>query len=66
MKTLDVVTGLLLIVAGIHVGLTAVNLNIVKMVPGPDMAHKALFVLMGAAAVYQFVMWRAIRKRVKN
>jgi uncharacterized membrane protein YuzA (DUF378 family) len=66
MKTLDVVTGLLLIVAGIHVGLSAVNLNLVKLVPGPDMAHNALFVLMGAAAIYQFVMWRPIRKRIKQ
>ena len=66
MKVLDLVTGLLLIVAGVYVGLQAVNFDVMSRVPVGDMAQKALLGVMGAAAVYQLLQWRGIRRRVKG
>lgn len=66
MKVLDMVTALLLIVAGLYVGLLAADFNLMAKVPMGDMPRKVVFALFGAAAVYQFVQWRGIRRRVKG
>ena len=66
MKVLDMVTALLLIAAGLFVGLMAADFNAMAKVPGGDLVHKGIFAVFGVAAVYQFAQWRGIRRRVKG
>lgn len=65
MKLFDVLTIWLLIAAGLQAGLTLARIDLVGQIPMGDMAQKVLAGLMGAAALYQFVQWRAIRRRLK-
>jgi len=66
MKFLDVLTAWLVIAAGLHLGLAVFGIDLVARARLDDLLQKGLFGLMGVAAVYQFVQWRAIRRRIRN
>ena len=66
MKFLDMLTALLVIAAGLHVGLAVFGVDLVAKARLDDLIQKVLFGLMGVAAVYQFVQWRGIRRRIRG
>ena len=69
MKTIDIVTGLLLIVGGLNWGLVAVaEFDLVATVFGLEFgetnaATRVVYGLVGISAVYQLVQLAAIRRR---
>ena len=65
MKTLDVVAAVLLVVGGLNwgvVGLTGSDL--VGTIFGPlSLVSRLVYVLVGLAALYQALQWKAIQHR---
>lgn len=54
MKSLHMVTFILLVVGGLNWGLTAFNYNLVQMLLGSwPMLEKAVYLLVGLSAVYE-------------
>ena len=65
MKKLDVVAAVLLVVGGLNwgvVGLTGSDL-VGTVLGNLSPASRAVYVLVGLAAVYQAVQWKAIQHR---
>ena len=65
MKKLDVVAAVLLVVGGLNWGLVgAFEFDLVAALFGPMSAlSRIVYVLVGAAAAYQALQWRGIRRR---
>ncbi len=65
MRSLDVTAAVLLVVGGLNWGLVgAANFNLVATIFG-DMsaASRLVYVVVGVAALYQAVQWKAIQHR---
>jgi uncharacterized protein len=70
MKTLDILTAILLVVGGLNWGLVAVaNFDLVAALTGAgafgnkNPLGAIVYGLVGFAAVYQILAWRAVRNR---
>jgi uncharacterized protein len=65
MKSLDIAAAALLVVGGLNWGLVgAANLDLVATLFGPmSPLSRLVYVLVGVAAVYQAVQWKAIQNR---
>ncbi len=65
MKTLDIIAAILLVVGGLNWGLVGVaNFDLVAALFGSgSILAKAVYTLVGLAAVYQAASLRAIQKR---
>lgn len=65
MKTLDVVAAILLVIGGANWGLVgAFDFNLVAFLFGADsIVASAVYILVGLAALFQAVQWKAIQKR---
>lgn len=65
MKTLDVVAVVLLVVGGLNWGLVgAAQFDLVATIFGTMSAlSRVVYVLVGVAAVYQALQWKAIQRR---
>ncbi len=55
MKSLHMVTWILLVVGGLNWGLTAFGYNLVEMLLGTDSLAMLVYVLVGLSAVYELV-----------
>lgn len=67
MKTLDVVAAILLVVGGLNWGLVgALRFDLVATIFG-DMTilSRIVYILVGVAAIYQGLFWKAIQGRWK-
>jgi uncharacterized membrane protein YuzA (DUF378 family) len=64
-KGIDLFAALLLAVGGLNWGLVGFfNINLVEVVFGPSSpASRVIYALVGLAAVYEIVLWRAIQRR---
>lgn len=65
MKTLDIVTGVLLVVGGLNWGLVgAFDFDLVAAILGGGSAlARAVYILVGLSAVYQAASVRAVQRR---
>ncbi|HET6837046.1 MAG TPA: DUF378 domain-containing protein [Gemmatimonadales bacterium] len=65
MKSLDIAAVALLVVGGLNWGLVgAANFDLVAALFGPMSAlSRVVYVLVGLAAVYRLVQWKAIEHR---
>jgi uncharacterized protein len=65
MKSLDIAAVALLVVGGLNWGLVgAANFDLVAALFGPMSAlSRVVYVLVGAAALYRLVQWKAIETR---
>ena len=65
MKNLDVIMAILLVVGGLNWGLVGfANFDLVATVLGAGTAlAKVVYILVGVAALYQAVQWKAIQRR---
>lgn len=65
MKQLDVTAALLLVIGGLNWGLVgAANFDLVATIFGPmSPLSRLVYVLVGVAALYQAVQWKAIQHR---
>jgi uncharacterized membrane protein YuzA (DUF378 family) len=65
MKSLDVTAAILLVIGGLNWGLVgAANFDLVATIFGTmTPLSRLVYVLVGLAAVYQAVQWRAIQHR---
>jgi len=65
MKSLDVTAALLLVIGGLNWGLVgAANFDLVASIFGPmSSLSRVVYVVVGLAALYQAVQWKAIQHR---
>ena len=65
MRTLDVVTATLLVIGGLNWGLVgAANFDLVATIFGEmSPLSRIVYVLVGVAALYQALQWKAIQHR---
>lgn len=65
MKTMDVIAAVLLVVGGLNWGLVgAAGFDLVAAALGEmSAASRTVYALVGLAALYQAVAWRAIQRR---
>jgi uncharacterized protein len=65
MKKLDVIAAVLLVIGGINWGVVGLTgSDIVGTLPGSlSPASRAVYLLVGIAALYQAVQWKAIQHR---
>jgi hypothetical protein len=65
MKTLDVVAAVLLVVGGLNWGLVgAAQFDLVATLFGAmSLLSRVVYVLVGVAAVYQALQWKAMQRR---
>jgi uncharacterized membrane protein YuzA (DUF378 family) len=65
MKNMDVVAAMLLVVGGLNWGLVgALEFDLVASLFGPmSPVSRVVYVLVGLAAVYQALQWKAIQHR---
>ncbi len=65
MKNLDVVAAVLLVVGGLNWGLVgAANFDLVATIFGAmSPLSRIVYILVGLAAVYQALQWKAIQRR---
>ena len=67
MKTVDVIAGVLLIVGGLNWGLWGLfQFDLVAALFGGNASviSRIIYTLVGAAAVYQALSWKAIQERL--
>ncbi len=64
MKFIDVIAAILLVIGGLNWGLVAFNFNAVEWLLGayPEVV-KAIYGLVGLAAIWQIFQWKAIQHR---
>lgn len=65
MKTLDVIAAILLVVGGLNWGLVGVfHFDLVATIFG-DMSiiSRIVYILVGVAAIYQAILWKAVQRR---
>ncbi len=67
MKTLDVIAAILLVIGGLNWGLIGLfHFNLVSMLFGKiPVLENIVYIVVGLAAVYQAVQWKAIQQRWK-
>lgn len=65
MKTMDLITTLLLVVGGLNWGLVgAAEFDLVASIFGPmSLASRAVYILVGLSALYQALQWKAMQHR---
>jgi uncharacterized membrane protein YuzA (DUF378 family) len=65
MKTMDLIAGTLLVVGGLNWGLVgAAEFDLVASIFGPmSVPSRAVYTLVGLAALYQALQWKAIQHR---
>ena len=65
MKTMDILAAVLLVVGGLNWGLVgALNFDLVATLFGPlTPMSRVVYILVGLAALYQAVQWKAIQHR---
>jgi uncharacterized membrane protein YuzA (DUF378 family) len=65
MKTLDLITTLLVVVGGLNWGLVgAAEFDLVASIFGPmSPASRAVYILVGLSALYQALQWKAMQHR---
>jgi uncharacterized membrane protein YuzA (DUF378 family) len=65
MKTMDLITTLLVVVGGLNWGLVgAAEFDLVASIFGPmSPASRAVYVLVGLSALYQALQWKAMQHR---
>ena len=65
MKNLDVVAAVLLVVGGLNWGLVgAANFDLVATIFGAmSPLSRIVYILVGLAAIYQALQWKAIQRR---
>jgi uncharacterized protein len=65
MKTMDLIAGTLLVVGGLNWGLVgAADFDLVASIFGPmTVPSRAVYVLVGLAALYQALQWKAMQHR---
>jgi len=68
MKTIDVIVAVLLVVGGLNWGLVGLlNFDLVATIFGDMSAvSRLVYSLVGLAAIYQAIGWRAIQGRWQN
>jgi uncharacterized membrane protein YuzA (DUF378 family) len=68
MKTIDVVAAILLVVGGLNWGLVGLfNFDVVSWIFGTQsIISRLVFDLVGLAAIFQAVQWKAIQQRWKG
>jgi len=64
MKKIDVIMAGLLIIGGLNWGLVgSLNIDLVATLFGSTIVSSAVYVLVGASAIYQILQWRSIHRR---
>jgi len=65
MKNFDVIAAILLVVGGINWGLVGfANIDLVASIFGSGASlSRLVYVLVGLAAIYQAIQWKAIQRR---
>ncbi len=65
MKTMDIIAAVLLVVGGLNWGLVgALDFDLVATLFGPlTPMSRVVYILVGLAALYQAVQWKAIQHR---
>ena len=68
MKTLDVIVAILLVIGGLNWFLVgALDFDLVKFIFGSlPVIQKAIYIVVGLAAIYQIFQWKAIQDRWKS
>ena len=67
MKQLDALVAIITIIGGLNWGLVGLfDFNLVEYIFGGYYIDRVIYVIVGAAAVYQAVGWKAIKKRCKR
>ncbi len=68
MKTIDVIAAILLVIGGLNWGLVGLfDFDVVSWIFGPQsIISKLVFDLVGLAAIFQAVQWKAIQQRWKG
>jgi len=68
MKSLDVIVAVLLIVGGLNWGLVGLlHFDLVaKLLGDATLLSRIVYVLVGLAALYQVIQWKAIQQRWVN
>jgi len=67
MKKLDVLVAILLVIGGANWGLVGLfDFNLVDYIFGGYYINRVIYVIVGFAAVYQALGWKAIQKRWKK
>lgn len=67
MRTLDVVAAILLVIGGLNwLFVGAFDFDLVKFLFGSlPVIQKAVYIVVGLAAIYQIFQWKAIQERWK-
>jgi uncharacterized membrane protein YuzA (DUF378 family) len=65
MKTLDVITQILLIIGGLNWGLVGIfSFDLVAAIFGElSVISRIIYILVAVSALYQLILWNAIQKR---
>jgi len=64
MKPLDVIAAILLVIGGLNWGLVGLlDFNLVKAIFGEGAFARIIYTIVGLAAVYDVILWKAIQKR---
>jgi len=64
MKPLDVIATILLVIGGLNWGLVGLfDFNLVKAIFGEGAFARIIYTIVGLAAVYDAILWKAIQKR---
>lgn len=64
MKNVDVIAAVLVVVGAVNWGLVgAANLDLVKLLLGTGALASIVYILVGAAGVFQVLQWKAIQRR---
>lgn len=64
MKTIDVVTAILVIIGALNWGLVGIaDFNLVHALLGTTMLAKVVYILVGLSGVYEAVQFRGIQRR---
>lgn len=64
MKTLDVIVAILLVVGGLNWGLVGLfDFDLVNAIFGGIGLDRVIYTIVGLAAIYQAICWKAIQKR---
>ena len=64
MKTIDLITGILLLIGGLNWGLVGIfKFDFFQWVVGGACIYRWIYILVGICAVYHLICWKAIQKR---
>ncbi|MCB1114060.1 MAG: DUF378 domain-containing protein [Chlamydiia bacterium] len=64
MKTIDIIAAILLVIGGLNWGLIGLfDFNLVSSLFGATPIERIVYIVVGLAAVWQVVQWKAIQSR---